>query len=321
MRPVEAPRRRYRGDITNWAVWETFEPRPDDIFVVTPPKSGTTWTQGILALLLAGPEGVTGGLGERSPWVDADFGDAEERRQRVQAISGRRYLKTHTPLDGIPVYAECRYITCFRHPLDVLFSMRRHVANMTDARLAPHHPEDLAEAMARFLSADAALFDLPTLAAILDHYRAALARADRPNLLRLHYADLQRDLASNVGRIAGFIGVVPGPERLAEVVRAAGFAAMKDQATLFAPAQGTDFWHDDKGFFDSATSGKWVGRLGEGEALAYAAAMDAALSADERRWMEEGEPAPFGAEPPTLRVNSHRVTGSRETLSGWCVAG
>jgi aryl sulfotransferase len=288
MNPIDVPKRVYRGVITNSSIWSSFVPRPDDIFVVTPPKSGTTWVQGIVALLLAGAEGVTGGLAERSPWVDADFNDSEQRLLRVQAIMARRYLKTHTPLDGIPVYAECRYITVFRHPLDVLFSMRRHVANMIDARLAPQHPEDLSAAMAIFLSPDPALFDVPTLAAILDHYRAALEWSERPNVLRLHYADLQRDLAANVARVADHLGVEPTPERLADVVRAAGFSAMKAQAARFAPAQGQEFWRDDTGFFDSASSGKWVGRLGPAELAAYDAAMDAALSRDARSWVEHG---------------------------------
>jgi aryl sulfotransferase len=288
MRPTDPPQRLYRGAITNSGVWASFEPRPDDIFIVTPPKSGTTWTQGIVSLLLAGPEGVSGALGDRSPWVDADFGDVEERRARVQAVTGRRYLKTHTPLDGIPLYGECRYLTVFRHPLDVLFSMRRHVANMRDRRLADRHPEDMAEAMAIFLSPDDALCDVPTLAMILAHYRASLRMEDRANVLRLHYANLLRDLPSGVARIAAHIGLDLGPERLAEVVRAAGFEAMKDRATVFAPAQGTDFWRNDQGFFDSASSAKWVGRLGPAELAAYDVAMDAALTRDERAWIETG---------------------------------
>jgi aryl sulfotransferase len=285
---MDPPRRSYRGDITDPRAWEVFVPRPDDIFVVTPPKSGTTWTQGILALLLAGPEGVTGRLTDRSPWVDANFGDADERRARVEAIRTRRFLKTHTPLDGIPLYPGCRYIAVFRLPLDVLFSMRRHVANMVDDRLARHHPEDLGQAMAVFLSSDPALFDVPSLAAILDHDRAARERAGRPDVLRLHYRDMRRDLAGTVARIAAFIGLQPGPGRLAEVVREAGFARMKENAALFGPSQGSDFWRDDRGFFDSASSGKWEGRLGPAELTAYDRAMEAALTPEARAWLEQG---------------------------------
>jgi len=34
--------------------WDRFVARPDDIFISTPPKSGTTWTQGVVGSLLWG---------------------------------------------------------------------------------------------------------------------------------------------------------------------------------------------------------------------------------------------------------------------------
>jgi aryl sulfotransferase len=44
----------YKGPITDTSRWQNFKPRPDDIFICTPPKCGTTWTQAIVAMLVFG---------------------------------------------------------------------------------------------------------------------------------------------------------------------------------------------------------------------------------------------------------------------------
>ncbi len=41
-------------------------------------------------------------------------------------------VKTHTPADGFPVWEGVTVISVYRHPLDVFFSMRKHIANTKD---------------------------------------------------------------------------------------------------------------------------------------------------------------------------------------------
>jgi aryl sulfotransferase len=63
----------YLGPITNTSRWENFQHRPDDIFVCTPPKCGTTWTQAICALLVFSTADHGTQPGMISPWIDAAF--------------------------------------------------------------------------------------------------------------------------------------------------------------------------------------------------------------------------------------------------------
>ena len=50
-------------------IWDDFAFRDDDVIVATYGKSGTTWTQQIVAQLLLGPDPELA-VGELSPWVD-----------------------------------------------------------------------------------------------------------------------------------------------------------------------------------------------------------------------------------------------------------
>jgi len=56
--------------------WELFEPREGDVVVTTSYKSGTTWMQQILLVLLRGGTEEMHQLvqlSQLSPWVDARF--------------------------------------------------------------------------------------------------------------------------------------------------------------------------------------------------------------------------------------------------------
>jgi hypothetical protein len=103
MSPVDVfELRPYRSAIFDNGRWERFEHRPGDIFVCTPPKCGTTWMQTIVASLLWPDGDVPGQVMTLSPWIDANFYSIDEILARLEAQSHRRFIKTHTPADGIP---------------------------------------------------------------------------------------------------------------------------------------------------------------------------------------------------------------------------
>lgn len=292
--PIIAPALRvYRGSVTDPSRWETWQPRKGDLLVCTPPKCGTTWTQTILAMLVNGGADLPGKVPVLSPWVDADLGvPAGDVAATLAAQEGRRVVKTHTPADGFPIWDGVTMIAVYRHPLDVFFSVRKHVANTRVPEAG--HPMSLPvhESFDHYVNAPAVLdhFDRDSLASLTLHYAQTALSGRLPQLRLFHYADMLRDGRRTVERLAEAAGIEAGAALIDEVARATEFGAMKSRAADYAPVAGTGYWKSEEGFFDSASSEKWKGKLSPREVEAFETRL-AELLPDEgaRRWLKAGD--------------------------------
>jgi aryl sulfotransferase len=292
-------RQLYLGPLTDNRRCNRVRLRPDDVIVATPPKSGTTWLQTIIALLLSGDPKVEPELAVKMPWVDIRMREIDEVAARIEAMTARRCLKSHTPLDGLPLGDTAQYFCVFRHPLDAHFSYRAHMRNIAMPWFGGWFPEDDPDGVTfrRFLDGGPEGFDgdAMALAHILRHYEAARAQAGRPNVTLLHYADMRRDLPGTFALVAETLGIAHPPHVMEALIAVAGFEHMKANASRYAPGGGTGFMKRDSDFFDSGSSGKWVGQLSDAELAAYDARMAETLSPSERAWLEygaAGAPAP-----------------------------
>ncbi|WP_299685215.1 sulfotransferase domain-containing protein [uncultured Tateyamaria sp.] len=285
-------RKFYLGPLTDNRRWDMVDLRPDDVCVVTPPKCGTTWMQTIVALLFSGDPDVETELSVKMPWVDIRIREMPEIADRLDAMTHRRSMKSHTPMDGLPLHDQAHYICVFRHPLDAHFSFRKHLRNIPLPWFDLWYPEDDQEGVTfrRFLDGGPEGFDgdaMP-LAHILRHYKAASALADRDNVSMFHYADMSRDLAGTFETVAGLLGIRHSATVMQQLVQAATFDNMKAHAERYAPSGGKGFMKSDSDFFHSGTSGKWHGTLSDRELAAYDAIMDAELAPEDRAWLEYG---------------------------------
>ena len=111
-------------------IWNDLKFRDDDIVIATYAKSGTTWTQMICVLLIFQDPELPRPLGVISPWIDMVTRPRTEVVADLAAQRHRRVLKTHTPLDGLPLDPRVTYLCVGRDPRDVALSMDRHVANL-----------------------------------------------------------------------------------------------------------------------------------------------------------------------------------------------
>ena len=93
---------RYRSFLFDSVRWDGFALRPGDIIISTPPKCGTTWMQMICALLIFRTPAFDRPLDLISPWLEMLTRPRADVVADLEAQSHRRFIKSHTPLDGLP---------------------------------------------------------------------------------------------------------------------------------------------------------------------------------------------------------------------------
>lgn len=95
---------------------------------------------------------------------------------------------------------------------------------------------------------------LDTLAGNLHHLNDAWARRDEPNVVLLHYQDLQNDLAGQMRELADRLTIEVPAECWPELVSAVRFDAMKDRPIETSPDH-LGVFKDRRAFFRSGGSG------------------------------------------------------------------
>lgn len=281
----------YVGPVTNTDVWADFAIRDDDIFVCTPPKCGTTWTQTLVCMLLTGQADPSVYSNAVSPWLDCGFRDRAAQVAVLEQQEHRRCIKTHTPLDGIAYDPRAVYLVVHRHPVDVHFSFRDHVLNMKDDWLSYLFEGTVSDAFRRFVDFPATPTgtDDLTLASLVHHFQSFWAFRDLPNLHFFHYAELSRDLTGQIRRLAGILDIEASGAAVADLAAAGNFSSMKDNARLQSAKPGfQSVFHDFSKFFSTGTGNKWEGRLSADEMAHYSDRLVTLLDPEARMWLETG---------------------------------
>jgi aryl sulfotransferase len=317
MADAQAPRTRYRSIIADSGRWDGFAFRAGDVVISTPAKCGTTWTQMLCALLIFdGPE-FPAPLGEVSPWLDMCNRQLAEVTAALAAQTHRRFIKTHTPLDGLPLHPDVTYLVVGRDPRDVAISYEHHAANMDieyflKLRAAAVGNEDLAELpqwrvpsedpVDRFRSfvGDESSGLPPTLASVLHHLDTGWQRRREPNVALFHYADLKADLAGELLRLARVLGIPCSPERARQLVPEASLARMRERAAddeLARGSHGPGIWKAGvRAFFRSGGTGEWRALLSAADLAAYEARVAELAGPDLAAWAHGGRLA-SGVDP------------------------
>jgi hypothetical protein len=218
---------------------------PDDIFIVSFPKSGNTWTRFLIANLVY-------------PEANPDFSninviipDPEAlTKRRLNALSRPRIIKSHQYFD--PRYNKVIYIV--RDPRDVALSQyhfHRKRTLIEDNYPVPHFVE-------RFVRGETCPY-----ASWGGNVAGWLAtRYGRPGFLLLRYEDMIADTDRELAKIADFLGLPADAQRLSNAVERSSADRIrqleKSQARKWSSTRNT---RQDIPFVRTAKAGNWQSGL------------------------------------------------------------
>jgi aryl sulfotransferase len=287
---TEAPFR-YRSADEDSGRWVGFAYRDGDVVISTRSKSGTTWVQMICALLVFQSVDFPAPLSELSPWLDWLVTPRAEVYERLAAQRHRRFIKTHTPLDGIPLDGRATYIVVARHPLDMAVSLYHQVDNLDRERLRQltgQHPRarlpaqrpPLSEWLVSWVERDAdPRENLDSLPGVLWHLSDAWRRREQPNVVLVHFDDLLTNLEAEIRRLAERLAVTVAEERWPELVEAATFDWMRAHAERLVPDP-VGVLRDASRFFRRGVSGSATEVLSSAQVTRYKSRAAALASPD-----------------------------------------
>jgi len=294
----------YRSLMSDNARWDDFEFRPSDIVISTPAKCGTTWTQMLCAMLIFDGPALPAPLSELSPWLDQTIRPLDDVRATYAAQQHRRFIKTHTPLDGFPAREDVTYVVVGRDPRDAMVSMEHHLDNMDHERvlalrqeavgnddldtLPPRPPasDDPSERFRTFIRAKPGT-GFYSLTGVLHHLDTGWQLRHRGNVVMCHYADYSADLPGEIVRLADALHINTTRQRAEEFAAEATLERMRDRAKDVLPNAGR-IWKDDRAFFRAGGFGEWRTRIGDEELAEYDRAANEVVSRELATWAHRG---------------------------------
>lgn len=169
-----------------------YRPRPDDVFIVSYPKCGTTWTQYlILSILTDGePPTILEDFMLASPYMEMMGAEAAEK------MAGPRLLKTHLPFENQPYSEQAKYIYVARNPYDVCVSYYYFLKSMTPRRVKD---VSFAKFHQLFISGSVSYGDY------FEHLLSWYKHRNDHNVLFLTYEGLKREPEYWTVKIADFL--------------------------------------------------------------------------------------------------------------------
>lgn len=219
-----------------------YEPRPEDVFVATQMRCGTTWMQQIVYEIVNRGAGDLGDSGRHlyaiSPWIDA-ISSVSVTDAPVVGHRPTRIIKTHLPTSLCPFGPQARYIYVARHPVSCFASIVDFNRSMVGPLLPP------VDTLADWYCSDK-MYWLPWPKHVDGWWRWA---DTRNNVLFVHFEDMKRDLGAVLDRVADFLGCALTPGEKARVEAKCRFDYMKAHEEVFEMAPPTMF---------SAASGEFM---------------------------------------------------------------
>ncbi|CAN7978453.1 unnamed protein product [Ixodes persulcatus] len=170
-----------------------YKPVPEDVFIVSYPKCGTTWMQHLVYNIFNGRAPPTNlmDVWREMPFLELQGAESLKEMPRPGAI------KTHMPFHLQPFSTDAKYIYICRNPYDCCVSFFYHTKNIPAYQFQDGTFDEFFEL---FLEGKVDFGDY------FDHLLSWYAHRRDHNVFFLTYEDLKKDTRAWVLQIAEFLG-------------------------------------------------------------------------------------------------------------------
>ena len=301
--PIAArpPQRHVYTHVFDSARWAAWRPRADDIIIATYSKSGTTWMQRIVHMMIfqdPAPAPI------QSPWFDMRFfGPVDGIAAMAEQQTHRRYLKAHLPYDAVPTVPGVKIVHVARDGRDAAMSLHNHFLGFSQvarARYAEINRDDPKFAgVTADVSADPEDFFAEWLdeggggrgdegASYFHVENSYWAVRHDPDVLLVHYNDLKHDRDGEMRRIARFLRLDISEPTWSAIVEAASFEAMRRDGATIMPAAEIMWEGGAKRFIYKGTNGRWQDSVSAALVARYEAMLASRCSPALAKWLTDG---------------------------------
>ncbi|NJL26852.1 MAG: sulfotransferase domain-containing protein [Thermoanaerobaculia bacterium] len=241
-----------------------YRSRPDDIFIATYPKSGTTWMQMIVYQLTSDGAMDFPHISVKSPHLEEDF---MAREGRFDDMPSPRVFKTHLRYDDM-LRGDGKYIYVVRNGMSVALSYYHHY------RSYKLFGGSFDEFFNRYMAGRVGY------GSWFSHVGGWLDNKHGLDLLVVAYEDLHADLEGSIKKIAEFCRLEIPRGELGRIVERCRFDFMKQHEAQFDMAfmgpNAQEIKYAD--LFQSAGSGAWKGYFTEPQRKAFARRFERSLA-------------------------------------------
>lgn len=238
------------------------EVRPDDVWVITYPKCGTTWTEEMVWLIANNCDFKKAKeieLGERFIMVElgafTDSGILGDTISQVENLPSPRFIKSHLLPDTLPTQlftVKPKIIYTARNPKDVVLSYFNHY------RVLNGYSGTQDEFIEAFLQHKV------IYGPIWPHLIYFWEKRKEMNMLYLTYEEMKKDLRGVCEKVADFLNVKIPEESKEELLHHLSFDAMKNNESVnFQPLISLLNYPNKKDaqFINKGEAGVWVKML------------------------------------------------------------
>ncbi|XP_046641045.1 sulfotransferase 1B1-like [Daphnia pulicaria] len=241
-----------------------FKPRKDDAWVCTFSKSGTTWTQELVWLIVNGCDTEKAKqipLQMRSPYLEGDYLISPDKMPQeirecwaLESLDKRpspRVIKSHLPFNLLPpqLLDTSKVVYVARNPKDVIVSNYHHF------KLFKFHDfKGTLEDFANY-SMDGQIYYSPYFPHVFD----AWSKRHHPNVLFLFYEEMKQDLRAVVERVAAHLNQTVTEEQMVRVLEYLSFKNLAStEAAGKEKVKEMGIINEDAGtFFRKGKTGDW----------------------------------------------------------------